>query len=99
MRQQLTLFALLSLGIIESLASGLVSAADAVRVFFNAENCLFVRKRLGNKLADQIMGHGVQLMDLFDVLPAEEAQQEFQRELAAMRSLALKLLEEKKLVA
>jgi hypothetical protein len=97
--QQLLLFALLSLGLIESLANGLVSATDALRIFFHAENCLFVRKQLREKMADEIMSHGVQLADLFDVLPAEEAQQEFQRELAVMRSLCLKLLEDKKLVA
>src|SRR6266478_4375203 len=78
---QLALFALLNLGMIESLANGLVSAADALRVFFHAENCLFVRKRLRKKLADKIMSHGVQLPDLFDALPTEEAHREFQREL------------------
>jgi hypothetical protein len=34
----------------------------------------------------------VQLPDVFEALPTEEAQQELQRELAAMRSLSLKLL-------
>jgi hypothetical protein len=97
--QQLALFALLNLGVIESLANGLVSATDAVRVFFDAANCLFVRNELRNKIADTIMSHGVQLPDLFNVLPAAEAHREFQRELATMRSLCLKLLEEKQLVA
>jgi len=97
--QQLALFALLNLGMVESLANGLVSAADALRVFFNAENCLFVRQRLRQKIADKIMSHGVQLPDLFDALPTEEAHREFQRELATMRALCLKLLEEKRLVA
>jgi hypothetical protein len=96
---QLALFALLCLGMVESLANGLVSATDALRVFFHAENCLFVRNQLREKTADEIMSRGVQLADLFDALPAEEAQQEFQRELAAVRSLCLKLLEDKKLVA
>jgi hypothetical protein len=71
--QQLALFALLTLGMIESLANGLVSAVDALRVFFNADNCLFVRNQLRSKVADKIMGHGVQLPDLFDALPIEEA--------------------------
>jgi hypothetical protein len=93
------LFALLNLGMIESLANGLVSASDAVRVFFNADNCLFVRQQLRDKVADKVMSHGVQLPDLFDVLPKEEAHREFQHELAAMRSLCLKLLEKKRLVA
>jgi hypothetical protein len=97
--QQLVLFALLNLGIIESLANGLLSATNALRVFFHAENCLFVRKQLRDKTAEAIMSRGVQLPDLFDVLPREEAHREFQRELATMRALCLKLLEERPLVA
>jgi hypothetical protein len=97
--QQLGLFALLTLGILESLANGLLSATDAVRTFFNADNCLYIRKHLRDKIADQIMSHGVQLPDLFEVLSPEETYREFQRELAAMRALCLKLLEGKQLVA
>jgi hypothetical protein len=97
--QQLVVFAWLNLGIVESLANGLLSATNALRVFFHTENCLFVRKQLRNKTADAIMSHGVQLPDLFDVLPREEAHREFQRELAIMRALCLKLLEDKPLVA
>lgn len=97
--QQLALFALLNLGIVESLANGALGAADALRVFFHADNCLFVRKELRARTADVIMSHGVQLADLFDVLPTEEARREFQRELAIMRGLCLKLLEKKRLVA
>ena len=97
--QQLTLFALLTLGILESLAHGLLSATDALRVFFHAANCLFVRKHLRDKTADTVMSHGVQLPDLFEALPTVEAQREFQRELATMRALCLKLLEQKQLVA
>jgi hypothetical protein len=97
--QRLALFALLTLGIIESLAHGLLSAPDALRVFFQAENCLFVRKHLRDKTADAVMSHGVQLPDLFEALSTEEAHREFQRELATMRALCLKLLEQKQLVA
>jgi hypothetical protein len=97
--QQLTLFALLTLGMIESLANGLFSTTDALQVFFHTENCLFVRKQLRDKTADTIMSHGVQLPDLFEALPMAEAHREFQRELATMRALCLKLLEEKQLVA
>lgn len=97
--QLLTLFALLTLGIIESLANGLLSTNNALRVFFHAENCLFVRKHFRDKTADAIMSHGVQLPDLFDVLPTQDAHREFQRELVTMRALCLKLLEEKQLVA
>jgi hypothetical protein len=97
--QQLALFALLTLGILESLAHGLLSVTDALRVFFHAENCLFVRKQLRDKTADAVMSHGVQLPDLFEALPTVDAQREFQQELATMRALCLKLLEQKQLVA
>ena len=97
--QQVASFALLCLGIIESLTNGLMNVTDALRLFFHAENCLFVRKHLKEKIADQIMSHGVQLPDLFDALPAEEAQREFQREVTTMHSLCLKLLEDKQIAA
>ena len=97
--QRLALFALLTLGMLESLAHGLLSATDALRVFFHADNCLFVRKHLRDKTAEAVMSHGVQLPDLFEALPTAEAQREFQRELATMRALCLKLLEQKQLVA
>ena len=45
------------------------------------------------------MSHGVQLPDLFAILPPEEAHREFHRELATMRTLCLKLLEGKRSVA
>src|SRR5215831_3037027 len=96
--QRLALFAILTLGMLESLAHGLLSATDALRVFFHAENCLFVRKHLRDKTADTVMSHGVQLPDLFEALPMAEAQREFQRELATMSALCLKLLEPKPLV-
>ena len=97
--QQLALFALLNLGLVESLAGGSLSAAEAVRFFFHAENCLFVRQRLRERIADEVMSRGVQLPDLFETLPADEAQREFQRELATMRSLCLTLLAEQRLAA
>jgi hypothetical protein len=97
--QQVASFALLCLGIIESLGGGLITVTDALRLFFHAENCLFVRKNLEQRIADQIMSHGVQLPDLFEALPPGEAQREFQHELARMHSLCLKLLEEKQIAA
>ncbi len=90
--QQLTLFALLNLGILDSLTSGVISATDARRIFFNAENCLFIHRHLQDRTADAIMRHGVQL-------PPAEAQREFQRELTKMRTFCLSLLEEKQVVA
>lgn len=97
--ERLALFALINLGIVESLTNGLVSATNALQVFFHAENCLFVRKELRAKAADEIMSHGVQLPDLFDALPADEAQREFNHELATIRNLCLKLLKERRSAA
>ncbi len=97
--QQLAVLALLTLGLLESLANGLLSAADAVQMFFHAENCQYVRKHLRNKTADAVMSHGVQLPDLGEALPTVEAHREFQHELATMRALCLKLLEAQRLVA
>jgi hypothetical protein len=45
------------------------------------------------------MSRGVQLPDLFDALPAEQAQREFNRELAALRNLSLELLGQKRSAA
>ena len=98
-REQLELFALLNLGIIESLSNGLISVSNVVCTFFNAENSLFVRQHFRDRVADEIMSRGVQLPDLFEVLPIEEAQREFQRELTKMRSLCLTLLEQKLVAA
>lgn len=87
------LFAWINLGIIQSLASGVITATDAIRVLYHAENCLFVRNQLQDKLADRVMSHGVQLADLFDAMPMDEAHREFQHELEQMRRLCLQLLE------
>jgi hypothetical protein len=94
--QQQELFALLNLGLIQSLASGVLSPTEAVERFYHAENCLYVQKHFRQKEAHTIMSHGVQLPDLFEWLPAEEAQREFYHELETIRSLCLKLLEKKR---
>ena len=93
MAQQLELFALLNLGMVKSLASGVLSATEAIQRFYHADNCLYVQKHLRNRDANAIMSRGVQLPDLFDCLSAEEAQREFFHELETIRSLCLKLLE------
>ncbi len=90
--QQQELFALLNLGIVQSLASGVLSPTEAVERFYHAENCLYVRKHFRQKAANTIMSHGVQLPDLFECLSAEEAQREFYHELETIRSLCLQLL-------
>ena len=97
--ERVAIFALLGLGIVESLANGLISAVDALQVFFHADNCLFVHKELRVKVVDEIMSRGVQLPDLFEALPTEQAQREFNRELASIRDLCLKALGQEKLVA
>lgn len=97
--ENLELFALLNLGILESLNHGFMSASDALRTFFHAENSLFVRQELRDQTADEIMSRGVQLPDLFEVLPTEEAQSEFQREMTALHGLCLRLLEQKMVAA
>jgi hypothetical protein len=94
--QQQELFALMNLGLLQSLASGIVSPTEAVERFYHAENCLYVQKHFRQKTADTIMSHGVQLPDLFASLPVEEAQREFYRELEIMRSLCLQLLEKRR---
>jgi hypothetical protein len=91
--QQLELFALVNLGLVQSLASGVLSATEAVQHFYNADNCLYVRTHFRSREANAIMSHGIQLPDLFDSLSPEEAHREFCHELETMRSLCLKLLE------
>ncbi len=93
------LLAFLNLGLIEALTNGLLDVEDAVRSFYNADNCLYVKKHIKNKVADRLMSHGVQLPDLFDALPDGQARREFLRELATMRELCLKMLEEHRSVA
>lgn len=48
------------------------------------------------KEANAIMSRGVQLPDLFECLPVEEARREFYYELETIRALCLKLLVEKR---
>ncbi|MCP4363004.1 MAG: DUF3969 family protein [Chloroflexi bacterium] len=93
--ESLELFALLNLGILESLNHGLMSASEALYIFFHAENSLFVRQQMCDQIADEIMSRGVQLPDLFEVLPIEEAQ----RELTKLQTLCLNLLDQKLVAA
>lgn len=46
--QQVALFALLNLGILDSLANGTISSNDALQMFYHADNCLFVHRSLHN---------------------------------------------------
>jgi hypothetical protein len=94
--EQRELFSLLNLGLVQSLASGILSSTEAVERFYHADNCLYVQKHFRQKEANAIMSHGVQLPDLFECLPAEEAQREFYHELETIRSLCLRLLEKRR---
>ena len=96
---RLPTFALLVLGIVESISSGVLSASDAARTFFTAENCLFVRHALKNRSADQIMSRGVQLPDLFDALAPYEAARELREELRSIQDLCRTLLQRTSLAA
>jgi hypothetical protein len=93
------LLPIIVLGILESLENGRLTPSEAIQGFFNAENCAFVEKSIKNKTARDIMARGVQLPDLFDALPCEEALQEFQREIAKIRELCLELIGEQRLAA
>ena len=95
---RLRVFALVSLGIVESLSNGTMSATDATRFCFHVDNHFYVRKTF-KTVARRFMSHGRQLADLFDILPAEDANRGFLHEPAIMKSLCVKLIEEKHLVA
>lgn len=94
--QQLELFALVNLGLVQSLASGIISPVEAVERFYHADNCFYVQRHIRRREANAIMSRGIQLPDLFESLPAEEARREFYHELEAIRALCLKLLGEKR---
>jgi hypothetical protein len=91
-RQALETFALLNLGLIESLRNGALDANDSVAQFYSAANCLYVRRKIKNAVCDEIMSRGVQLPDLFDVLSPSQARHELATELNTMGKLCLKLL-------
>lgn len=97
-KSSLALFAFVNLGLIESMASGLLGPTEAVVLFYHAANCRVVHA-WKNKTADKIMSHGVQLPDLFDALSSEQATREFHRELEIMRALCGKLLATRRLAA
>ena len=97
--EPLALFAVTSLGIIESLLGGSLTPTEAVQAFFHGKNVRFVKSKLSDDRATEIMGRGVQLADLFDALPVEQAHREFQHELQAMKKLCNELLEAERAAA
>lgn len=87
-----SVFAFLALGVIDALATGILTPTEATQRFFNGENCAYVRKRFRGRLADDVMGRGVQLSDLFEILPPEQANAAFRRELETMREACRRLV-------
>lgn len=55
-------------------------------------NCLYVKRSLKDKDANELMSRGVQLADLFDVLPRRQARAELKNEMNAMRAICYRLL-------
>jgi hypothetical protein len=90
--QRLTTFAMLNLGIVQAIESKTTTPEEMITHFYSADNCLYVRRSLKNKAADEIMSRGVQLPDVFDVLPASKAQAACSKQLEKIRSLSLGLL-------
>jgi len=85
---------LLNLGMVQALLGGALTVREAIQQFYHAENCILVRDRLRNyPEVDTLMSRGVQLGDLFRVLSAETAQHEVFKELEAMRSKCLSILQ------
>jgi hypothetical protein len=91
-KQKLAALATLTLGVIGALSSEAMEPSEATMAFFNAENCLWVHHQLKSAAADEIMSRGVQLADLFDVLPPAKAKAEYSKELEAIRRMCVKLL-------
>lgn len=96
---QREVFALLTLGLLDSVETGVLSPADAVEIFFHIENCRFVEASVQSADASEVMGRGAQLPDLFDALGPEEARRECGAEVAAMRTRCLAMLGHERLVA
>jgi hypothetical protein len=47
--EQLELFALVNLGLVQSMANGILAPTEAVERFYNARNCLYVQTISGEK--------------------------------------------------
>lgn len=100
-------FALIVLGLLDSLESGVLNCSEVVPLFFHAANCRFVESHLPCADAIEVMGRGSQLPDLYDALDSTEADRELSAqadrelasEIAAMRSRCLAMLADGRLVA
>jgi len=90
---KLAQFVVLNLQLIQSLEEEKMTADGAVLFFYNADNCLYVKRIFkGNADAQDLMARGIQLPDLFTVLPVAKARKEFRKELKIMRAASRRLL-------
>ena len=97
--RHLEIFALLTLGILDAMDEGVLSPESARDRFFTGENCLFTKRAMRHADVDAIMSRGVELPDLFDALPYDEALREAKVEIASMRAACLRLLDAQRRVA
>jgi hypothetical protein len=88
-------FAVVALGVTDAVAGGALSPDESISVFFNFENCHFVQKNVRNKVANEIMGQGLQLGDILSILPAPENQKAFRRAVEDIRTRCLFLIEQR----
>lgn len=90
--QKLAVFAALNLAMVQSIHSKGSGLGEVTAGFYNSTNGLYVKRSLRNKDAEELMSRGVQLADLFEVLPRRQAEAELKRERNAMRIICYKLL-------
>lgn len=90
--QKLTVFAALNLAMVQSIDRRGAALDEVTSGFYNAKNCLYVKRSLRQKDAEDLMSRGVQLADLFAALPRKQAEAELKREKDAMRGICNKLL-------
>lgn len=90
--QKKAVLAGLNLAILGSIDMQQMTADEAIAGFYHATNCLYVKRSIKDRSADELMSRGVQLADLFEALPPGKARSELKKELRAMRSLCFKLL-------
>jgi hypothetical protein len=78
-QKPLALFAVTSLGIVDSLAAGSLTPTQAIRAFFHGKNIQYTKKKLNDERANEIMGrefqHELQAIKAlcYEVLEGERA--------------------------
>lgn len=90
--QKLAVFAGLNLAMLASIDAKGKALSEITAGFYNATNCQYVKRSIKHKEADELMSRGVQLSDLFEVLPRRTAEAELKVEKNAMRAICYKLL-------